>query len=127
MTDERARAQGKVAWEQFGQFTMPEVGKDDPHGRAVLYLAGYQAGHVAGVAAQREELADSWGAQFAVVRDLAESDPYGVDARDYWCVHCGEHGASSDTVVHRPDCVWVRAHEFEAVHRAGTRIDSSGA
>lgn len=42
---------GKQAWDQFGQFIMPEVGKDDPQGRATLYLAGYYVGYQAGLGA----------------------------------------------------------------------------
>ncbi len=44
-----------------------------------------------------------------LVHDLSASDPYGVDLRDYWCVHCCEHAARPEEVQHRTDCVWLRA------------------
>lgn len=46
---------GKQAWESFGQFTVPEVAKGDPSGRATLYLAGYGAGYQAGLLAGRSQ------------------------------------------------------------------------
>ena len=60
----------RQAWESFGQFTVPDTGRDDPDGRAVLYIAGYLA-RVYAEAQQRTALVAVVG---QVIEELETTD-----------------------------------------------------